>query len=99
VNGAAREIERGGEWVQCRMPSSLKQEVSTGSAQRCQCALSTAQVHTHTHTHTHTHDLTGFSIERLGKRAREMLPCALAVCDRGLWDTSSDVYVTCKKEK
>jgi len=52
-----------------------------------------------THTHTHTHDLTGFSIERLGKRAREMLPCALAVCDRGLWDTSSDVYVTCKKEK
>jgi len=50
VNGAAGEIERGGEWVQCRMPSSLKQEVSTGSAQRCQCALSTAQVHTHTHT-------------------------------------------------
>lgn len=73
VSGAAGEIERGGEWVQCRMPSALKQEVSTDSARRCQCALSTGQVHVQ----THTHELTGCCIERLRKSVREMLPCAL----------------------
>ncbi len=63
VNAAVGEIERGGEWVQCRMPSALKQEVSTASARRCQCALSTSQVHTQ----THTHQLTGCCIERVVK--------------------------------
>ncbi len=63
VNAAVGEIERGGEWVQCPMPSALKQEVSTASARRCQCALSTSQVHAQ----TRTHQLTGSCIERVVK--------------------------------